>query len=61
MKLLDLKLCDSKGAALAMCGFLYMLGMSGSANADCFVEQPPDPSNFTLLIDATSSCSNLNN
>jgi len=52
------RLFNSKGAALAMCGILSMFGLAGSAKAEC-VTGEDDPSAYTLLIDASSSCSNL--
>ena len=54
------RLLDSKRAALAMCGILSLLGMTPSANAAC-ITGPTDPSSFSLLIDASSSCGNINN
>lgn len=52
------RLFNSKGAALTICGILSIFGMVESASAECVVGDD-DPSNFTLLIDATSSCSNM--
>lgn len=60
MKNSVLKLPGSKTAALTMCGILSLFGMTQSANADC-ITGPSDPSSFSLLIDASSSCSNLDN
>jgi len=62
MKVSISRLCNSKGAALAMCGFLSMFGMAGSASAECVTGTSalgPDPASFTLLVDATSNCSNM--
>lgn len=47
-----------KGTAVAMCGILLMFGMADSARAECLTGEF-DPSSFTLLIDASSSCANL--
>ena len=58
MKVSISRLCNSKGAALAMCGFLSMFGMAGSASADC-VRDTSDPSSFALLVDSTSNCGNM--
>ena len=60
MKKSIVRLLGSKRAALAMCGILSLLGMTQSANAAC-ITGPSDPSSFSLLIDASSSCDNINN
>lgn len=54
------KLFNSNGTALALFGILSMFGMAGPANAETgCVTGPNDPSAYTLLIDASSTCSNL--
>jgi len=60
MKNSFLRLPGSKRAALALCGILSLFGMTQSANADC-ITGPTDASSFSLLIDASSNCANLNN
>lgn len=62
MKDLNFRLFNRQCAALLMCGLLSLFGMVGSASAECVTgtsASGPDPSVFTLLIDATSNCSNM--
>ena len=54
-------LFNIEGAALVICVILSMFGMVGTANAECKVDESADSSSFSLLIDATSSCSNISN
>jgi hypothetical protein len=50
----------SNRAVIALCGILSLLGVTESADAGC-ITGAADPSAFSLLIDASSSCGNLNN
>lgn len=58
MKHLGFSMLTSKITGLVVLGAVSAFGLSDSARADCIVG-PSDPSSFTLLIDATSSCANL--
>ena len=58
MKDFNFTLFSSKTTALAICGLLSMFGIAGPASAEC-VTGANDPSSYTLLIDASSSCDNL--
>jgi hypothetical protein len=49
-----------KGALLALCGIFSLVGITESAIAAC-VTGDSDPASFSLLIDASSSCDNIDN